>query len=226
MGSLSDRQTGRQIEWVKFEYKGEKIYPLGVKVVYGGGGEGNAGRQKVHRHMNCSNLPYPTRMEVSSGVMGNSLFRVGLLPRCSFGGVGGPEWRCGNVKVSSFGGVGGRLSLLAVYESLGGVGGGRPWEFSRSCSCERDRGCVWSSGRPRCASLRDGGGGKSVAISPCVSEALRLLRPPTLEDSAASSTTGSVVPISPRSADGLRTTRSSREGTCSSVRPRCRERSA
>lgn len=58
------------------------------------------------------------------------------------------------------------------------------------------------------------------------SEALRLLRPPTLEDSPASSTTGSVVPISPRSADGLRTTLMSRFGTSSSLRPRCLERSA
>jgi hypothetical protein len=151
----------------------------------------------------------------SKGVRGNSLFRSGLLPRFSFGGVGGPE--CLWLKTSSLGGVGGRpLKLVAVPESLGGVGGGRPG-FS---SLGRDRERV---GRPRCVSLSGGAGGDRLLFS---FEALRLLRPPTLEDSPASSTTGSVVPISPRSADGLRTTRISRSAMLSSLRPRCLERSA
>jgi hypothetical protein len=152
---------------------------------------------------------------MSKGVRGNSLFRSGVLPRFSFGGVGGPE--CLWLKTSSLGGVGGRpLKLLAVPESLGGVGGGRPGFSSRG----RDRDRV---GRPRYGSLSGGAGGDKLFFS---LEALRLLRPPTLEDSPASSTTGSVVPISPRSADGLRTTRISRSVTLSSLRPRCLERSA
>jgi hypothetical protein len=120
------------------------------------------------------------------------------------------------VYTSSFGGVGGRPSLDAVPKSFGGVGGGLPWFSSRV----RDRDRI---GRPRCVSFSAGAGAETC---PFPSDALRLLRPPTLEDSPASSTTGSVVPISPRSADGLRTALISRSGTLSSLRPRCLERSA
>jgi hypothetical protein len=153
-------------------------------------------------------------MVVSRGVRGSSLFLSGLLPLFSFGGVGGPVCLCENG--SSLGGVGGRPKLEAVPESFGGVGGGRPGFSSRCRDLER-------VGRPRCVFLSGGAGGERV-LSP--SDALRLLRPPTLEDSPASSTTGRVVPISPRSADGLRTALMSRLGTSSSLRPRCLERSA
>jgi hypothetical protein len=145
---------------------------------------------------------HPTRIVVvSSGVRGNSLSTEGL-PFASLGGVGGPECRC---TYASFGGVGGRPSLDAVPESFGGVGGGRPGSSSRD--------------RDRCGSLSGGAGGFP-------SDALRLLRPPTLDDSPASSTTGNVMPISPRSADGLRTAFMSRLGTSFSLRPRCLDRSA
>jgi hypothetical protein len=150
-------------------------------------------------------------MPVSSGVRGSSLF---LSARFSFGGVGGPEWRW--CEKSSLGGVGGRPSLTAVPESFGGVGGGRPG-FS---SLVRDRERM---GTPRCDSLSGGAGAERL---PLPSDALRLLRPPTLDDSPTSSTTGSVVPNSPRSADGLRTARMSRSGTLSSLRPRCLDLSA
>ena len=160
---------------------------------------------------------HPTRIVVSKGVLGNSLFRSGLRARFSFGGVGGPE--CLWCEKSSLGGVGGRPSLDAVPESFGGVGGGRPGFSSRGR--ERDR-----LGRPRWECWSGGADVARLFVLPMPSEALRLLRPPTLDDSPASSTTGSVVPISPRSADGLRTAFMSRLGTSSSLRPRCLDRSA
>jgi hypothetical protein len=128
----------------------------------------------------------------------------------SFGGVGGPECRLGTYDVS-FGGVGGRSSL-AVPESFGGVGGGRPWEWSREGGCSV------------CVSWCERGGAGNP--NPILLSVLLPLLPPVLEDSAASSTTGSVVPNSPRSADGLRTLCIWRLGTLSSEAPRCRDRSA
>jgi hypothetical protein len=69
-------------------------------------------------------------MVVSNGVRGRSLSReaLGIPPLLSsFGGVGGPECLL-DMYSESFAGVGGRPSLLAVPESLGGVGGGLPCE--------------------------------------------------------------------------------------------------
>jgi hypothetical protein len=125
-----------------------------------------------------------------------------------------PEWRC--TKRLSLGGVGGRSSL-AVPESLGGVGGGRP------CDCSRDLGCDCRGRTPfsLVCSGSEYAWGSLLRLS-----LLRLLRPPTLEDSPASSTTGSVVPISPRSAEGLRTTLIAMFGTSCSLTPCFLERSS
>jgi hypothetical protein len=128
------------------------------------------------------------------------------LPRSSFGGVGGPE--CRFVYCASLGGVGGRPTLGAVPESFGGVGGGRPCEWS-----------LEPGSRFLSSSFKGGAGRRFVSV-------LRPLLPPVLADSTASSTTGSVVPSSPRSADGLRTKRISRWGTSSSDAPLRLERSA
>ena len=154
---------------------------------------------------------------VSSGVRGNSLSSdalARLLPLSSFGGVGGPECLLG--MYSSFAGVGGLPSLLAVPESFGGVGGGLPCDWS--LFLEREMDLPWSCGGPRYGAPESCGGGDTTVLFPfTVSEALLLLCPPTLDDSPASSTTGSVVPISPRSADGLRTALMWKLGTSSSV---------
>lgn len=135
--------------------------------------------------------------------MGNCLSLP--LPFSSFGGVGGPDWRF--VYLASLGGVGGRSSLFAVSESFGGVGGGL-----RGCSLRSLDGSNVRCGRDVCEAKFD--------------SVLRALRPPVLDDSTASSTTGKVVPSSPRSADGLRRMCIERSGTSSSVSPLCRERSA